>query len=75
MDKNINLTWISLWDNKVTTLDVSALSKLQLLGTSQNPISYIDISHNLDLREINFQNNRDASHPNYYRRFTIIGYK
>ena len=65
LSKNINLTWISLWDNKVTTLDVSALSKLQLLGTSQNPISYIDISHNLDLREINFQNNRDASHPNY----------
>lgn len=65
LSKNINLTWISLWDNKLTTLDVKALSKLQLLGTSRNPISYIDISHNLDLREIDFQNNRDASAPNY----------
>jgi hypothetical protein len=65
LSQNINLTWISLWDNKITTLDVRALSNLQLLGTSQNPISNIDISQNLDLREIDFQNNRDSAHPNY----------
>ena len=65
ISKNINLTWVSLWENDLTTLDVRALSNLQLLGISQNNISYIDISQNRELREINFQNNRDAGHPDY----------
>jgi hypothetical protein len=65
ISKNINLTWVSLWENDLTTLDVRTLSNLQLLGISQNNISYIDISQNRELREINFQNNRDAQHPDY----------
>ena len=65
ISKNINLTWVSFWENDLTTLDVRVLSNLQLLGISQNNISYIDISQNRDLREINFQNNRDAGHPDY----------
>lgn len=65
ISKNVNLTWVSLWENDLTTLDVRALSNLQLLGISQNNISYIDISQNRELREINFQNNRDAGHPDY----------
>jgi hypothetical protein len=65
ISKNINLTWVSLWENDLTTLDVRTLSNLQLLGISQNNISYIDISQNRELREINFQNNKDAGHPDY----------
>jgi hypothetical protein len=65
ISKNINLTWVSLWENDLTTLDVRTLSNLQLLGISQNNISYIDISQNRELREINFQNNKDAEHPDY----------
>jgi Leucine-rich repeat (LRR) protein len=50
-----NLTWLSLWDNKFTTIDVTKLTKLQLLGLSECPVSTIDLSKNTELVELNFQ--------------------
>lgn len=52
----ISLEWMSLWDNDITTIDVSNNTKLKLLGLSQCPIEKVDLSKNTELVEIDFQN-------------------
>jgi hypothetical protein len=62
-----NLTWLSLWDNKFTTIDVTKLTKLQILGLSECPVSTIDLSKNIELVEIAFQHSisrvNDPTYP------------
>jgi hypothetical protein len=61
-----NLTWLSLWNNKFTTIDVTKLTKLQTLGLSECPVSTIDLSKNTELIAIEFQHNRGrANDPTY----------
>lgn len=50
-----NLTFLSLWNNKFTTIDVTKLTKLQILVLSECPVSTIDLSKNTELVEIAFQ--------------------
>lgn len=62
----INLEFISFWGNDFTTINVRSLKKLRILGLSECPVSEVDLSQNLELREINFQNNADrAQDPTY----------
>jgi hypothetical protein len=63
----IGLQFISFWDNPITTINVSSLKRLKILGLSECPIDgTVDISQNLQLVELNFQHNSDrADDPTY----------
>lgn len=62
-----NLTLLSLWNNAFTTIDVTKLTRLQILILSECPVSTIDLSKNKELVEIAFQHNigrtDDPSYP------------
>lgn len=52
LSHNTNLTFLDLWDCGLTTLDVTALTKLQILGISTNPLETIDLSRNTALTDL-----------------------
>lgn len=56
LSKNLNLTWVSFWDNKLTNINVSFLSKLQYFGAGDNDIVSFDVSKNYYLSELDFGN-------------------
>jgi len=67
LENFIGLQFISFWQCPITTIDVSNLKRLKILGLSECPIDgTVDISQNLQLVELNFQGNSDrADDPTY----------
>jgi hypothetical protein len=70
-----NLTWLSLWDNKFTTIDLTKLTKLQILGLSECPLTSIDLSQNTQLIEIAFQHNEARTNDPTYPYGKTLGFK
>jgi Leucine-rich repeat (LRR) protein len=55
-----NLQWLSIWKGKFTSIDVSALTDLTLLGINEiDGLATVDISKLTKLVELDFQNDND----------------
>ena len=62
----IGLQFISFWDNPITSIDLSNLKRLKILGLSECPLESLDISNNQELIELAIQGNSDRiSDPTY----------
>jgi len=64
LSHNTNLTWLDLWDCGLTTLDVTKLTQLTMLGISMNDIHTIDLSQNVALVELDAQHANALDNPN-----------
>lgn len=56
LSKNVNLLFLSLWDNPLQTIDLTKNVKLEILGLSEVNMETVDLSKNINLVEIAFQN-------------------
>jgi len=62
----VSLFYLSLWDNDFTSINVSDLRNLRILGLSECPIETVDLTKNRLLIEIDFQNASDRiNDPEY----------
>ena len=63
----VSLEFLSMWDNPITTIDVTKNIALKILGLGECPLNTVDLSKNTELIEIDFQGdssrNNDESYP------------
>ncbi len=56
-----NVTFLSLWDNDFTDINLKTLTKLSILCLSECPLNTVDLSQNTELTQIAFQNASNRS--------------
>lgn len=62
----IGLQFISFWGNPITSINLSTLKRLKILGLSECPLQSLDISHNQELIELAIHGNSDMiNNPTY----------
>ena len=57
----LSLEFLSLWDNPITTVDVSHNVLLKILGLGETHLETVDLSKNTELIELDFQGNSDRN--------------
>ena len=62
----VNLEVLLLWQNDFTSIDLTKLKKLKILGLGECPLDTVDLSQNTELIELDFQaNSQRANDPTY----------
>jgi hypothetical protein len=66
LENFLSLEFLSLWDNPITSIDLTHNVLLQILGLSETYLETVDLSKNTELYSAEFQGNSDKNEdPNY----------
>ncbi|WP_051599150.1 cell wall-binding repeat-containing protein [Metaclostridioides mangenotii] len=57
VSNNVNLKTVYLDGNELTSLDVSVLTKVEILSPSNNKLKQLDVSKNVNLKQLNIHTN------------------
>jgi hypothetical protein len=79
LENFLSLEFLSLWDNPITSIDLTHNVLLQILGLSETYLETVDLSKNTELYSAEFQGNSDKNEdPNYQwgktRGFTSLDF-
>lgn len=70
----VSLEFLLLWDNDFTTINVTQMKRLKILGLSECPVSSIDLTQNTELVEIDFQHNANRFDDPTYPYGKTVGF-
>lgn len=70
----VNVEVLLLWENDFTTINLTKMKRLKILGLSECPLSSIDLTQNTELVEIDFQNNANRFDDPTYPYGKTLGF-
>ena len=79
LENFLSLEFLSLWDNPITSIDITHNVLLKILGLSETYLETIDLSKNTELYSVEFQGNSDRNEDSSYawgktRGFTSLDF-